>query len=138
MTTCHHVGVVLDTDGDVQAPVESPTERATRIHDRVSSNILGPYTEVLADQHVQPTVIPAAYPDIDTARIQCSYRFALTEDKAAVLDAIESSVLGDALWYQIRSHACEHDIQTGVGLADCPSPTVERESGSVPADVTVT
>jgi len=138
MATCHYVGAVLDADGDAQAPVESPTERAARIRDRVSSNILGPYTEVLADQHVTPTVISAEYSEIDTARIQFSYRFDLTEDKAAVMDAIESSVLGDAVWYQIRSHACEHDIQTGVGATGCPSPTVERESGSVPADVTVT
>jgi len=138
MATCNYVSAVLDTDGDAQAPIESPTERADRIHDRVLSNILGPYTEVLADQRMRPTVISAAYPEIDTARIQCSYRFALTEDKAALMDAIESSVLGDAVWYQLRYHACEHDIQTGVGTTGCPSPTVERESGSVPADVTVT
>jgi hypothetical protein len=135
MATCHCVAAVLDTDGDAQAPVESPTERAARIHDRVSSNVLGTYTEVLPDQHVTPTAISTDFSDISTARIQFSYRFDATEDKTAMLDTIESSVLDDAVWYQIRYHACEHDIQTGVGLADCPSPTLERESGSVPTDV---
>jgi len=102
---------------------------AQLLEDRMQQNVLNTHTEVLSDQNTSISEVSGA--DI-SAHCRGSRRFDSVSDKAALLSDIETNVVIDAEWYEIRYHVCYHDETP---TPPCDSWTVERSYGAVPSDV---
>lgn len=65
------------------------------------------------------------------------WRFADYETRETIVDEMEQALMsGPPLsWYQIRTHECDHNLQTGTGDGGCPPDVVRRSTGSAPEGI---
>ena len=133
--TVHAVQVVTAPSQATDPPtVPSPSPpdfSLSLLRERMDQNILGSFVEALPGQAA--AVVEVGGPET-TTHFRGIRRFEASEDKTAVLDAVESHVVADAEWYRVDYHECDHDVSASK-RAGCPAWTDERTEGTVPGDV---
>lgn len=95
----------------------SPPDKVTQVID----NWVGRYTEVLSEQRHQASAVDERT-DSDgsievPAHIEGLYRFTTAEDRAVVLDDLETELnsRGSISWALLTPHTCYHDMKNPQG-----------------------
>lgn len=143
-TTCYYLEVVSDVPSsnvsglltalenvfDARATVldEGPADAAT--------NQQTPAEEVPETTDTDGTTIPA--------HVKQAKRIDTSENRASAVDALVNALESNpnVNWYEVRTHDCQHDPQTGAGTGSCSENSVAEKSdnslatnGSVPGEV---
>jgi len=91
------------------------------------------HEEVLPDQARSPEVRRAnELTQFGEDHIRGLFRFSDRESKADVVATVRDEVVGDAEWWKIESHECDHDQDQKTGCSDW---TTEDTKGNVPQGV---
>lgn len=109
-------------------PTPEPPEWAGALKNRMD-NVCSNHTERLPEQ---ASAMSEVVPENGTVHVRGNCRFDTVDDKTSILDSIESDVVIDAKWYEVRYHECDHDESNGNGCGDW---VTERTKGTVPDDV---
>jgi len=114
-------------------PRPEPPSLPDVVPDRVTQKLKEKHGEVLPEQDTPAQVFaPTEFDDRTVDILRGVYRVSDNETKTEVIDTIEKEVVGDASWYKIESHDCDHDRDKDTGCGDW---TTEKTYGNIPQGV---
>lgn len=129
--TVHAIEIVSATEQQSSPDVSllpEPPSAVEALHDRIETDVL-PAFDRWPDEDTEMTLAGTEGDSVE--HVLGRYRFAIVEDKQTIVDAIESDVVTDMEWYEVRHHECDHD-EPSDERAGCSGWTTERSYGSVP------
>lgn len=133
--TVHAVEVVSSPNqksSPSDPPQPEPPDPAPALRDRFTQNVFGTLTEALSEQASPMARTNTEMDGSGTDHVRGTYRLDGSHTKTEVLDEVETAVVSDMEWYEVRYHDCPHDAENP---GACPDWTAERSGGTVPSDV---
>lgn len=91
---------------------------------------LGSHEEVLTNQRLSLRRIERQN---SPSRLSGHWRFANSEDRATLLDGLETALGSATEWHRLRYHICDHDDSTSNRGGCSWDETLTREQGTVPS-----